>query len=221
MIRALLLLLTLAATPAAAQVICSAPGKVAVTIYRDPQRSVGEEMDLGSLGSFALIAETRTIVLPPGVVTIRFEGVAGGIIPQSAILFGGDIREKNRDAALLSQKGLVDAFTGQRILLRRIDPTTGQSAVESATIRSGVSGIVIQSPRGVEAVYCSGLNQTLLYPDVPRTLSAKPVLSMQTRVSRAGGQRSRSPISPAISIGTRPTLARSLRTLSRSTCSLG
>ena len=116
MIRSLLLLLALAATPAFAQVISPAPDKVAVTLYRNPERAVGRAMALDDLGSFALVVETRTVDLPPGVATVRFEGVAGGIIPQSAILFGADVREKNRDAALLSQKGLIDAFTGQRVL---------------------------------------------------------------------------------------------------------
>lgn len=167
-------------------IISAAPDKVAVTIYRDPSRSSDSKMDLANLQSFALIAETRTVDLPPGVVTIRFEGVAGGIIPQSAILFGGDIREKNRDTALLSQKGLLDGFTGQRVTLKRTDPATGKTVEEPATLRSAQGGIVMTTPRGVEAVYCSGLNQTLLYPEVPRTLSPKPVLTMTTRDQPGG-----------------------------------
>lgn len=186
MIRALLLLLALAATPAFAQVISPAPDKVAVTLYRDPERAVGTPMALDELGSFALVVETRTVDLPPGVATVRFEGVASGIIPQSAILFGTQVREKNRDAALLSQKGLIDAFTGQRVLLRRTDPATGRTAIEPATIRSGTSGTVLQTARGVEAVYCSGLSQTVLFSGVPATLSARPVLSMTTRDQPGG-----------------------------------
>jgi hypothetical protein len=166
--------------------ISPAPYKVAVTIYRDPDRPVDQKMELANLQSFALIAETRTVDLPPGIVTVRFEGVAGGIIPQSAILFGGDIREKNRDAALLSQKGLLDGFTGQRVTLKRTDPATGNTIEELATLRSAQGGIVMTTPRGVEAVYCSGLSQTLLYPEVPRTLSPKPVLTMTTRDQPGG-----------------------------------
>jgi hypothetical protein len=179
-------LLSAGARAEAPVVISAAPDKVAVTIYRDPSRSSDSKMDLENLGSFALIAETRTVDLPPGVVTIRFEVVAGGIIPQSAILFGGDIREKNRDAALLSQKGLLDGFTGQRVTLKRTDPATGKTVEEPATLRSAQGGIVMTTPRGVEAVYCSGLSQTLLYPEVPRTLSPKPVLTMTTRDQPGG-----------------------------------
>ena len=193
--RRLAALILLLAAPLAAQgpalvtppvVVSAAPDKVAVTLYRDPDR--GEDpIDKDDPSSLALIVETRTVTLPAGVATVRFEGVAGGIVPQTAILFNAAPRERNRDAALLSQGGLVDAFTGQRVTLRRTDPATGKTVEESATIRSTANGVVVQTPRGIEAMYCSGLSQTLLFPGVPATLSAKPVLSMTTR-DQPGGQ---------------------------------
>ncbi|RZJ95931.1 MAG: hypothetical protein EOO76_20555, partial [Novosphingobium sp.] len=156
-----------------------------MTLYRDPDRGDGA-IDRNRPSSFALISETRTVTLPPGEVTVRFEGVASGIVPQSAILFGTDPRERNRDSALLSQKGLVDAFTGQSVILRRTDPATGRTVEEPATIRSAADRLVVTTPRGTEAVYCSGLNQTLIYPQAPATLSAKPVLSMLTKDQPGG-----------------------------------
>jgi hypothetical protein len=45
---------------------------------------------------------------------------------------------------------------------------------------------VVTTPRGVEALYCSGLRQTLLYPEAPPTLSAKPVLTMTTKDQPGG-----------------------------------
>jgi hypothetical protein len=186
--RRFLVLLALASAPALAAppvVLSGAPDSVAVTLYRDPERGDGE-INRDDPSSFALIAETRTVTLPPGEVTVRFEGVAGGIVPQSAILFGTDPRERNRDAALLSQKGLVDAFTGQQVILRRTDPATGKVTEERATIRSAANRMVIDTPRGSEAVYCTGLAQTLLYPQAPATLSAKPVLTMTTRDQPGG-----------------------------------
>lgn len=166
-------------------VVSAAPDRVAVTLYRDPARG-DRPIDRDKPSAFALIAETPTVTLPPGVVTVRFESVAGGIVPQSAILFGTDPRERNRDAALLSQAGLVDAYTGQQVTLRRTDPATGRTTEERATIRSAADRLVVSTPRGAEALYCSGLAQTLLYPGAPRTLSAKPVLSMTTRDQPGG-----------------------------------
>jgi hypothetical protein len=186
---AVLLLLAWSGVANAQTVITSsAPDKVDVTIYRDPNRRVDSALDLENLRGFALISETRTVDLPPGPVTIRFEGVASGIVPQSALIFGADIREKNRDAALLSERSLLDGFTGQRVILRRTDRATGKSTEESATIRSGTAGVVVQTARGFEPIYCSGLENNLIFPNAPQGLSAKPTLSMTTR-DQPGGRR--------------------------------
>ncbi len=165
-----------------------APDKVGVTIYRDPNRSIDGTLNLENLQGFALISETRTVDLPPGVVTIRFEGVASGIVPQSALIFGAAIAEKNRDAALLSERSLLDAFTGQRVILRRNDPATGTFTEEIATIRSGTAGVVVQTAKGFEPIYCSGLSNDLLFPNAPTGLSAKPTLSITTK-DQPGGRR--------------------------------
>jgi hypothetical protein len=81
----------------------SAPVDVSVTVYRDPFRSEGG-FDLDNLNGFALVTETRRVVLMPGQHRLRFEGVADGIEPASAIVTGlpSGVIEKNRDAALLS-----------------------------------------------------------------------------------------------------------------------
>jgi len=180
-----ILLLATGATEPPPVVLSANPDKVAVTIYRDPDRG-DKKIARDNPNAFALIAETRTVTLPPGVVTVRFEGVAGGIVPQSAILFGTDPRERNRDAALLSQKGLVDAYTGQQVTLRRFDPATGATVEERATVRSAADRMIITTSRGAEAVYCTGLAQTLLYPGAPASLSARPVLSMTTKDQPGG-----------------------------------
>ena len=84
----------LLACPAAAQdsgvVSSPTPQAVSVTVYRDPGRgSFGDgTLNLDWLGGFALVTETRTVRLPAGRATIRFEGVAGGIVPASAIVTG-------------------------------------------------------------------------------------------------------------------------------------
>ena len=165
-----------------------APDKIGVTIYRDPNRSIDGTLNIENLQGFALISETRTVDLPPGVVTIRFEGVASGIVPQSALIFGAAIREKNRDAALLSERSLLDAFTGQRVILRRNNPVTGMFTEEIATIRSGTAGVVVQTAKGFEPIYCSGLSNDLIFPNAPTGLSAKPTLSMTTK-DQPGGRR--------------------------------
>jgi hypothetical protein len=178
------------AAPAAAQTVVTspAPQSVAVSLYRNPNRQVDDAIELDYLQGFAVISETRVVDLPPGIVTIRFEGVASGIQPETAIVTGADIREKNRDAMLLSQRGLLDAFTGQKVTIKRTNSQTGKVTEDIGTIRSGSDRVVLQTKDGFEALYCNFQRETLLYPGVPKGLTAKPTLSVTTRDQPGGKQ---------------------------------
>lgn len=162
-------------------IVSPKPDKVAVTVYRDPNGQGA--MELSWLGGFALVTETRHVVLPAGEVDLRFEGVAGGLIPQSAVVSGlGDgVTEKNRDAKLLSPGTLIDAYLGQRVHLRRTSKATGKVTEQEAIVRASGSGVVVQTEAGIEALRCTGLKETLLAPRVPADLSAKPTLSVRAR----------------------------------------
>jgi len=181
--RALLALPLLAAAPSEPVVISPAPAAVAVTVYRNPYTSDGGRLDLRYLAGFALVTETRTIRLPAGPATLRFEGVADGIVPVSAIVAGlpGGVIEKNRDARLLSPASLVDGYLGRRVTLTHTDRKSGKIRVEEAVIVAGpAGGVVVRTPEGVEALGCAGLGDKPRYPAVPAGLSAGPVLSVET-----------------------------------------
>jgi hypothetical protein len=177
-----LLLWLAAAGQAAAQPIVTSPGPeaVSVTVYRAPNG--GGKMDLDWLDGYAFITETRTVSVPAGESVIRFEGVAGNILPASAIVrnLPRQPSEKNRDARLLSAGALIDAFLGRQVHVRRIDPATGRITESEAIIRSGPDGIVLQTAQGIEALRCSGLPETLVYSEVPPGLSDKPTLAVTT-----------------------------------------
>src|SRR6185295_11577049 len=114
-------------------------------------------------------------------------GVAGGILPQSAIVSGfpEGIVERNRDAYLLSPGTLLDRSLGRRVHIRRTSPDTGKVREEEALIRSGADGaVILQTPAGTEALRCTGLPETLVYDRVPPGLSAKPTLSVRARSSQ-------------------------------------
>lgn len=168
---------------AAAQqvVVSAAPEAVAVTAYRDPDRSFDSRIEQGWAGGYALITETRTVDLPAGASELRFEGVAGTIIPSSVIVRGlpGMPDEKNYDARLLSAGSLVEAALGRQVHIRRTRRSTGEVSEEEAIIRSGPDGIVLQTANGFEALRCTGLAETLVYQEVPPGLSAKPTLSIR------------------------------------------
>ena len=184
-IRALLFLAAALAGPAAAEPVATSPGPdaVSVTVYRAPSRGSGT-MELDYLQGFALISERRQVAVPAGEGSIRFEGVAGGIIPESAIVTGlpDGVVEKNQDALLLSPASLLERSLGRRVHLRRTSLATGQVREHEAVIRSSPSGaVVLQTEAGFEALRCSGLGETIIYPSVPPDLSARPTLSVRTR----------------------------------------
>lgn len=183
-------LLALLPVPVAAQgIVTSArPDRVAVTVYRDPNRPAAQAPNLQWLNGVALITETRRITVPVGTTDIRFEGVAGGIIPQSAIVTGlpEGFLERNRDAYLLSPATLLDRSLGQRVHLRRTSHATGQVREQEAVVRSGANGaVVVQTEGGFEALRCTGLSETITYDGVPPGLSARPTLSVRARATRA------------------------------------
>ena len=118
---ALLALLAIPGAASAQTVVNSpAPDGVVVTVYRDLGRG-NEALNIEWLNGYALISERRRVRLPAGESELRFEGVAAGIIPQSAIVSGlpQGVIERNRDAYLLSPGTLLDRSLGRRVHLRR------------------------------------------------------------------------------------------------------
>lgn len=186
--RLLPLLLLLGAAPGGpAAVVAGDAQDVSVTVYRDPARGEGA-MDRRWPGGYALISETRTISMPAGESVIRFEGVAEGLLPETAIVTGlpKGVREKNRDARLLSPAGLVDAYLKRRVHLVRTNRATGKVREQDAIIQSGPNGgVVLQTAEGVEALGCSGLPERMRYDGVPVGLSPRPTLSVLASSDRA------------------------------------
>lgn len=183
----LLLALLGGASVQAGTVISDEVGAVSVTIYRAPDRGSGQ-MDAQWPQGYALISETRRIQIPAGETVVRFEGVAEGMLPETAIVTGlpQGVREKNRDARLLSPAGLVDAYLRRSVHLKRTDRKTGKVTEQDAMIRAGPQGgVILQTAEGFEALGCSGLPERMLYDGVPADLSAKPTLSVITTTPRA------------------------------------
>lgn len=184
--RALLsALLICASAPALGQglITSAAPDSVSVSVYRAPDRDSDTAMDLDWLEGYALVTEKRTVEIPAGKATIRFEGVAAGLFPESAIVTGlpEGVREKNLDADLLSPRSLYARMFGRPVTLRRTLPGTGGVREERAVIRSGPDGAaILQTSAGFEVASCGGLDDEILYAEAPKNLSAQPTLSIET-----------------------------------------
>ncbi len=179
------LLLGCLCVPALGQELVTSPqpDSVAVSVYRAPSRDSDTAMDLGWLEGYALVTEQRTVEIPAGRSTIRFEGVAAGLFPESAIVTGlpSGVREKNLDADLLSPRSLYARAFGRPVILRRTAPGSGKVTEQRAVIRSGPDGAaIVQTAAGFEVANCGGPDTAVVYPDVPKDLSARPTLSVQT-----------------------------------------
>ena len=182
-------LLALLPSPALAQQLVTSPEPEAVslTIYRDPSRG-DQPINADWPSGYALITETRTVQIPAGESLVRFEGVSEGMYPESAIVTGlpKGVREKNRDARLLSPSGLVDAYLKRAVTLTRTDKATGKTREQQAMITAGPDGgVILQTADGFEALRCTGLPERMAYGGVPANLSAKPTLSVMTESDKA------------------------------------
>ena len=175
----------LIASPLAAQtvVVSPEPEAVSLTVYRG-QKYGNAPIDPNWPTGYALVTETRTVTIPAGESTVRFEGVAEGMFPESAIVTGlpKGVKEKNRDARLLSPLGLVDAYLKREVTITRTSKATGLSRAYPAFITSAPGGaVILQTGEGYEALHCTGLPERMGFDRVPANLSAKPTLSVVTQ----------------------------------------
>lgn len=175
--------------------VSSGPEAVSVVIYRDRPVNTVELLRQSQQSwnrldreGLALIVETRTIDLPAGEAVIRFEGVAGGIVGQSAVLEGlpAGVIERNTDFDLLTPGSLFERSIGETVRVVRVNPVTGRSEERVAIIRAGAAGPVLEVGGGFEALSCSGLTQRVVFDRVPEGLSDQPSLSVRTRAGEAG-----------------------------------
>ena len=167
---------------AATEVLAEPPSDLIVTVYRAPYRATGS-IALDDLNGFALVTETRLVRLPAGLSRVRFEGVADGIEPSSALITGlpGRVVEKNRDARLLSPSALIASAVGKPVELLRTNRKTGATERLSGTVLSDADGgVVFKTAEGIEALRCSGLPETFSFEPVA-DLSARPTLSVEVR----------------------------------------
>jgi hypothetical protein len=184
----LALILIALPTPTLAQTIISSPEPEAVslTVYRG-QKYGNAPIDPNWPTGYALVTETRTVTIPAGESVVRFEGVAEGMFPESAIVTGlpRGVKEKNRDARLLSPLGLVDAYLKREVSITRTSKATGATRTYDAIITSAPGGaVILQTGEGYEALRCTGLPERMAFDKLPANLSAKPTLSVITQADK-------------------------------------
>lgn len=181
-------------------VVSERPESVSLVVYQS-EESEGFQLDRyddetpeydPSLG-LALVSEWRTIEVPAGEVAIRFQGVAEGIVPQTAALDGLPAVpvESNQDYDLLSPGSLIRRAVGTPVKRITTNPVTGRETVEDAILRSGPNGVILEVGGRFEALNCGGQPQRLVFDKPPQGLSDRPTLTLKMRVKTAGRYRVR------------------------------
>lgn len=176
-LAAAVLLAFCGAAPLAAQdevrVFSPQADSVAVTIYRD---------------GFALVTEKRTVDLPDAPTTLVIQDVAETLLAQSATLdgLGRPLAETNFDFDRLTPATLLARSVGSAVIVTRTDPATGRVTRTPATLLAAGEGVVLATPDGHEALYCSGLPERLELEALPGGLVAQPQLSVRLAAGVAG-----------------------------------
>jgi len=178
--RKLLLLSSLLATPAAAQISAeipppsqSAQGDVSVTIYNN---------------DLALVQDTRQLNISAGRNRLEFPDVSAQIRSQTVTLTGDGfgILEQNFDFDLLSPQALMQKAVGETITLVRTNPATGAEVRERARVLAANGGVVLQIGERIEVLRDDGLPVRVIFDRVPENLRARPTLSVTVNGHRAG-----------------------------------
>ena len=159
------LLFALAAQGAEPPVVRSEATERTLTVYRD---------------DLAFITETHRLNLPAGRVTVVLEGVNDQMVPQTASLRGYDGAELERNFTedLLSKQTFYESLLGQRVILTRTDPNSGEVERLPAEVVSAGQGVVLRTEAGVETLDCTGLDAALSSDRSPEGLVAEPELSL-------------------------------------------
>lgn len=185
------------ATPAWSQAVSvsARPDRTTLVIYRFHPISTSQSLEalrerdsFGADRGLAMIVETRTVDVPAGEAVIRFDGLATGVIPETAAIDGlpGDVLERNSAFEVLGPGSLLQHSVGEMVQVVRTDRATGAETVVPAIVRSGADGPMLEIDGRLEALSCQGLNQRLIFDRVPEGLGDRPTLSVRTRSPVAG-----------------------------------
>ncbi|MFW5426798.1 MAG: DUF4139 domain-containing protein [Methylophagaceae bacterium] len=149
---------------------------VAVTIYNE---------------NLALIKDQRTVTLKSEDINhLAFRGVSARMRPETALLRSLNsnnqlhVLEQNFDFDLLTPQKLLEKYVGKQVRLARINPATGLETIETATVLSTNSGVVLKignkiitNPRG-----------EYIFDNVPENLRDQPTLVTQLTSSTSKTQ---------------------------------
>ena len=148
---------------------------VAVTIYNE---------------NLALVKDVRQVALERGVNRLALREVSAQMRPETALLrslsHAGSLSllEQNFDFDLLTPAKLLEKYVGREVRIVKKHPQTGEETIESATVLSAASGVVLKMGDRIE----TGFPGRIVYDSVPANLRDRPTLVSELASARAGSQ---------------------------------
>lgn len=136
---------------------------LALTVYHD---------------DLALVRDSRTVHLPPGISQLAFIDVSAQLHPETAQLYGGPmVLEQSFDYDLLSPRKLLEKYVGRQVGLVHTHPETGEERLEQGTLLSVTEdGVVFRFKDRIETGAHSPWR--FVFDEVPDDLREQPTLTM-------------------------------------------
>lgn len=137
--------------------------------------------------NLALVKDIRPADIKAGMSEVIFDGVAQQIQPETAMLYGQDIKvlEQNYSYNVISYENMLNQSVGQEVNTMRQNPQTGENIFEKAVlIGAAYSQPVLKFPYGIE----TNFNGRIVFNQIPSGVSDKPTLTAKINNKKAGSK---------------------------------
>jgi hypothetical protein len=141
----------------------------------EKRKSVSVTIYNGGLG---LVREVRTVKIPKGKSTLRYEDVASSILPQTVRVKpapatpGFTVFEQNYEYDLISEQRLLEKYVGREVTLYRTNPNSNDETMVKAKLIAYNNGPVYQIGKEISLGYPG----RVVVSSIPENLFAKPTL---------------------------------------------
>ena len=135
----------------------------------------------------ALVKDIRQADIKAGTSEIVFDGVAQQIQPETAMLYGQDIKvlEQNYSYNVITYENLVNQSVGQEVTTVRQNPQTGENIFEKAYLIGSTYGQpVLKFPYGIE----TNFSGRIVFDKIPTGVSDKPTLTAKINNKQSGAK---------------------------------
>ncbi len=135
--------------------------------------------------NLALVKDIRQAELKAGVNEVIFDGVAQRIQPETAIIYGDNLKviEQNYNYSLLSYQNFIERNIGKQVNTVRVNPENGDNIYERAELIGTANGQpILRFNYGID----SNFEGRVVFNEIPAGLSNKPTLTAKLNSEKSG-----------------------------------